>query len=541
MRSVILGNDFLKDNDGSFKFLETNTSCAFPTKNINTYINKDVFDAFIETHGITKIDIINTTASLVLTDDLDYNQENAFSSTLWRFIYENYSETLSVQHWNSNNNTIPVIEDEEDRLIIRIAYDTNALVDDTYCRDNYNFLKLMYDNDINSIPKTYFNGGDELNLDSIGTTIRDNGNYPNFIIKKRLPSSSHITYPKLLKISTQEELQSLKTNLTSNEILQEYIVNTDDLTSNRLHTYRHYQFLFGGELTELGLFEPIVITNKCEVTNDIDYNDSNEVQFWERPKLIQKVSKQSLSRVHGDISNSVILSDNTITTVGSLEITDTVKTVDLYGLGIDDHPLMYREPKENVLTGSTLTTASVIGKDIDEIGTFRCKVTFNNGKVYDDTSDSLILKVFGGKTSFNKLSNCFVNDEIFVGNVNTNVLDTLTITNVEYYFDVFNGINIDVEDEDVFLRPLGDDNETFIIKHNFEPRPVEEGPREPVAGKEFCMCYYSDSQKCNCKDPCLYNAEECRDFRMNWIECCRTEPDCFDYQRGDPCGDTNKK
>ena len=46
---------------------------------------------------------------------------------------------------------------KDNKLIIRIAYDTTALIDDIYANDNWQFLKLMYDTDENSIPKTYIN------------------------------------------------------------------------------------------------------------------------------------------------------------------------------------------------------------------------------------------------------------------------------------------------------------------------------------------------------------------------------------------------
>ena len=158
MKSVILGNDFLKDTDGSFKMLETNTSCAFPIKNMNTYLNKEVFDTFLSNNGIEEIDIITPGSGMI--SSIDESFDESLPSTLSAFLNEHYGQTHSIRYWKSgDSDTIPNVEDAPNKLIIRVAYDNSALVDDTYCRDNFNFLKLMYDNDPNSIPKTYFNNG----------------------------------------------------------------------------------------------------------------------------------------------------------------------------------------------------------------------------------------------------------------------------------------------------------------------------------------------------------------------------------------------
>ncbi|MDA9029808.1 hypothetical protein N9H59_01725 [Flavobacteriaceae bacterium] len=659
MKSVILGNDFLRDSDGSFKFLETNTSCALPVKNIETYFNKDVFDAFLSTNGITKIDLINPVSPVVICTDVDGFDES-LTSSLRDYFLTYYSETISVQIWSADNNVIPTVEDEEDRLIIRVAYDTNALVDDTYCRDNYNFLKLMYDNDVDSIVNTYFTDGGDLSVDSIGTTIVDNGNYPNFIIKKRFPSSDYTTYPKLIKVSTQEELQSLKTNLTSNEILQQYVANTSDLLVNRFQTYRHLQFLYGGELTELDLFEPYTLSNKCEITSEIDYDDSNEVQVWERPKLIQKVSKQLQGEIHGSTTNTIFLSDGSIGTVGDLNLLDEVKSVDLYKLSDEEQSfVLYSEPKDKVLptrishysvnvteigephdvnlsqklelidgttytltfdawsdrhrlilagiglsddpwnntsesvaitptrstytltltatdfgedgilcrvlfdsgdttgevnidsvvlkigegdnlllngdfelgsenwivgvddespapvvvVGSHLTSASVVGKTTEQVGSFMTKLTFSNGKVYTDLYRSVILTIKDGKTHFMYMGNCDPNTEVVVGNITDDTLTTVTVTTKEFYFDIITGINIDVEEEDVFLRTLDGDTENFLVKHN----------KEAAA----CYCWYKQFSwdDCDCFNPCISDPEDCS-MSMNFIGCCGSTPFC---------------
>ena len=85
----------------------------------------------------------------------------------------------------------------------------------------------MYDTDNNSIPKCYINDT-EFGIDSIGDTLRDNGNHPNYCIKKRVTPSVNKIYPKLFKLSTLEQLNDLKSNLEVDEYIQEVMIYIDN-------------------------------------------------------------------------------------------------------------------------------------------------------------------------------------------------------------------------------------------------------------------------------------------------------------------------
>ena len=47
MRAVLVGNDYLKDNNGNFKHLESNTSVLPSFARSEDYFNKSVFDQFL--------------------------------------------------------------------------------------------------------------------------------------------------------------------------------------------------------------------------------------------------------------------------------------------------------------------------------------------------------------------------------------------------------------------------------------------------------------------------------------------------------------
>jgi len=104
-------------------------------------------------------------------------------------IFDKYYSGLTItKHVVDNDNQVtPNITDASNKLIIRQTYDSTALIDETYAKDNFEFLKLLYDESSSSIVNTYVNHP-TLGFDMIGTTIRDNGNYPNYIIKTKIPN-----------------------------------------------------------------------------------------------------------------------------------------------------------------------------------------------------------------------------------------------------------------------------------------------------------------------------------------------------------------
>jgi len=336
MRAVLVGNDYLKDNNGNFRHLESNTSVLPSFVRSEDYFNKPVFDQFLSGNNITDIIVIDASGPNFVKDAYDKQHDGSSSfQKISHMLVNTYGDTHNVTYiYQNEDGTIPFIEDSDNKLILRIAYDENALVDETYCRDNFSFLKLISDNDPNSLPNTFFNDGGDNNLDSIGTTITDNGNHPNFIIKERYPTSNYDNYPKVYKISSVEELNTLKNGLGTNEILQEYICNTNDLIDGKLKTYRHITILYGSDLSILNAFDAFCHSNRLPITNEVDYDDTtNELSVWERPKYLQKTGGLRNNSIYtGSEDNSVLKSDGSLIKLRDLRLDDTLSTVEIYNL-----------------------------------------------------------------------------------------------------------------------------------------------------------------------------------------------------------------
>ena len=189
MRTVLLGSDFMYDKNGSLRPIEINTAVGYHYNKLES--NEEAFDltsllSFINTNGFTKVVYIGEIEELSLM----------FSNALNEVSVE--YEFLLVPNTSV---TIPHVDDNDTTLIIRSAYDTTAIVDDNYCRDKVQFLELIKSESFGA-QFAYIN--DDNALVNYITTIPDNGEHPNFILKARYPQYDREVFPKLFKVSSQE-------------------------------------------------------------------------------------------------------------------------------------------------------------------------------------------------------------------------------------------------------------------------------------------------------------------------------------------------
>ncbi len=528
MRSVLIAVDFVKDIDGSFKVLELNTGISISPKTIEPYFNKTDFDVFLTQNNITDIDLILLNVGPAYSVDVESG--NNTMEGLGLYIEKNYSGyTINRTIVDHRNQIVPTIEDSPNKIIIRQCFDSTALIDDTYAKDNFQFLKLLSDNQPSSIVKTYFNHS-TLGIDLIGTTLRDNGDYPNYIIKERFPTKDYSIFPKVLKIDTIEELQNIKQNLSPNTLLQEYVINTNDLENGKLKTYRSIGLVYGPNLDIINLFHPFVHTNPCSIDLTADFTDGN-LSPWERPKYLQKYSKDTTSiKYNSDSSNLVLKSDGTLSYPNQLLLNDEIKTINLYGLPDGDSSLTissYTGTTEDVFSNSVFSSST-----IKSIGTINENVWIRNlelsgGLKFSDIAGSKILVKRDGILRFMTFDYVELSDEIVVVNKNTNQFELKTILNEYFTFSNEMIYQIDVEDIDVYLTM--DESTTsptyFVIQHN---------------GPEECRCWYSSCvppDNWDCFDPCpqppgLFtgtNYNDCLSLGLGspyceLLICCRAEP-----------------
>ena len=521
MRAVIIGTDFMKDTDGTFKALETNTNIQLDTQwSLN--FDSASFENFVISNNFTEVVLISneTNRSAETANTLNYELNelrsinsnrtaNSLPNIPFNFTFNQYLKSflsgsnieLVTISTDATSTTIPFVEDTEDKLIIRLSFDTTALIDDNYARDNWGFLKLMYDADNNSIPKCYIDDN-EFGIDSIGTTLRDNGNHPNYCIKKRVTPSDNKIYPKLYKISTLEELNSLKSNLEVDEYIQEYIFNDTDLFDGRLNTYRSIDLLYGSNLDIINL-QVIEKTTILPLLSSADFDDTNQVQPWDRMRYLQKfytTANQVAIKLSATQNTKVLLPDGSIELAPNLQIGDEVKSILFAELPDEsDTPSLvaWSSSYDSIITDYQVSSSFLENKSTTDF--YGVLVTFetDTNSTFSDVVHAEIMVKDGDYVKFQTYSQLKVGDEILIFDTTTNQLITTTITNINYRFDKFTAYILDFEQLDLFLTLEETENQSRygLVTHNFGydcrywSVINQHGPPPPSGA--FCVRWYN--------------------------------------------------
>ena len=517
MRAVLTGTDLLKDIDGSFKVIETNTNIQtevptdlyFDTTKLDTLISGSSINEIVY---ITKENLNGIGANLDLTEISENTRgtEN-LKNTLKRYC-ENKNYTFTLLNVDDNAITVPFVEDGDNKLIIRIAFDTTAVIDDLYAKDNWAFLKLMYDTDENSIPKTYIND-EEFGFDSIGTTIRDNGIHPNYLVKKRFTPADNRVFPNVLKINTIEELETLKESLEVDEYIQEYIYNPNDLLDNRIKHYRSVDLLYGSNLDVLNLW-CVEFTNAFEIDEVCDYKDNNEIQYWERPKYVYKFINVGEKDPHlsGDENTKVLMQDDSIIGLSTLEAGSVIKTISIPNLPINELDYQtndWTSSYSDFIDNFQIDTATLQSKRVQEnwIGFFY-EIETTDGTIFSDVSQASVLckdlqsgSIDNYIVKFKTYSTIDENDILLLFDTETSTMVEKVINTITYSYGMVDVYTTDFEQIDIFLTMEESENSRFgIMTHNYSfdcryatPNPscnrCPDGAYQHWGITQCCRCY----------------------------------------------------
>lgn len=482
MRAVLVATDFIKDIDNTFKALEINTAVSLVVKDLSNYLNLTEFDEFLSNNGIDTIEFITPKQGYDGVYDVDAGTDTLsfVKDSLPTYLMGHYSgSTITFNNHITEKTaiTVPFIEDAPNKLILRVSYDTTALIDDVYSRDNWEFLKLMSDADTTSVPKTYFNHS-ELGFDSIGENIRDNNGFPNFIIKERFPTENYQQYPKVLKIDTVEQLNNIKNGLLPEEYLQEYIYNPNDTLNGKLKTYRTVTMIYGGELSTFNFMSPFVHTNQVAPKTTVDYDDNGYIQSWERPCFIQKVGVKfgrgplTTKIYHFDDTSKILMSDGTIKNMDTLNLGDSIKTLDIPNVPQDEENVLEWKANYSSFSGTPVETLTTVeAKESTNAIEWLTNVTLEDGIEFSDITNSIVLVRKQNELDevrFDSFLNITVGDFFVLYDLDKKEYIQKQVEKIEYSYENIKVHTVDVEPIDTFLTTQENvETPTYaMIQHN---------------------------------------------------------------------------
>jgi len=485
MRTVLIGSDFMYDKDGNLKPIEINTAVGWdsPTQKVEDDI--DCLDLtslyqFIETNGFTSIHYVGEIVPL--------NKK----------LESHYSGSSVTYEYHAVGNfaiTIPFIEDNDETLIIRSAYDTTALVDDTYCRDKVEFMKLIQSQSFGS----QFAYKDDTNqLVSNITTINDNGEHPNFILKSRYPGYDKDVYPKFFKVTTQEELNVILENVTSDYFLMENYCNTTNNFEGHVKVIRSLNILYPTTLESIQIGQYTKFNENITFSN-VEYD---LVTYMLNP--VYRDSYTNSPRIKGSPklldTDMVEMADGTFKTGLELQIGDIIKTIDIPNPnGVDNASYLanFEITYETLVSGTTYSTNRVTNKKRVNLLAMINQLTFDDNSTWEDNDSSSYLIERDNVIQFEQLFNLRMGDVVLLLDTTESLVDFVrknVVENIQIR-RIFSGWFITVENEHLFLtKTTSTNNETFVsIEHNeFCPSCSGYGPSGtcPKAAPK-CSAWYT--------------------------------------------------
>lgn len=464
MRTVLIGSDFMYDKDGNLKPIEINTAVGWD------YASKveDDIDC-LDLTSLYQFVIDNNFQNIHYVGDITY-----FHKTLEAH-YSGSSITYEFHSIGALSITIPFIEDNDETLIIRSAYDTTALVDDTYCRDKVEFMKLIQ----SQLFGSQFAYIDETNtLVNTITTISDNGVHPNFILKSRYPGYDKEVYPKFYKVTTQQELDTIITNnVTTEYFLMENYCNTNNSFEGHLKVIRSLNVLYPPTLQsiQVGQYSKL---NENIFFSEVEYNsETYEINSEYKDSYTTNSNNRWLPKLLD--TDMVEMADGTFKTALDLRVDDIIKTIDIpnpNGTDNASYTSNFGITYELLTSDTTYSTNKIIAlKRVNKLSYFY-ELTFDDGSTWEDTGVSSYLIDRNNEIQFETLFDVVNGDVVLLLNTTDGLMDFVrkTIVSITQTKKVFSGWFISVERAHLFLtKTTSTNNESFVsIEHNGPACPV---------------------------------------------------------------------
>jgi hypothetical protein len=467
MKATIIGSDLLQ-TENSVKFLEINTNTTIYNEGADLLDYTSLFDV-LTTNNITEFHFIWTEGDAYKP----LTEQYRFKKILEEKCVEN-NITFTDYMVPVGSVTVPYVEDVSHKFILRQAFDTTALVDETYCADKFEFFSLMSES--NYTPKTYF-ASEALSLNTLDAVDYETTTTPNSLIKARFPSYDVLTYPELHRVANSLELTTLKDGLESNHLVQEFIFSEDNLVDGRYSIIRSIDIIYGSELDVInlgGYTQSTIIP--LSFTEDEFVPGTNKLNQKSRYKYITKeLGNFAKNDYHTDDDSVILKFNGTLEDITTIQIGDLVRSIDFVDFN-DNHGAKFEQNKIDtfgwdstlqqsndtlVQTGTTLQ--NMVSAQVD---TIYIKITLEDGRNWTDAPSCVYYIQESGSTAtrFEKVNKMYVGDKLIITDVNTNELTAVTITGLEMAHAQKTIYNLDFEPSDLFLVDIGDGD--FSVMHN---------------------------------------------------------------------------
>ena len=461
MKAVLIGSDFLLDDNGNAKILEMNTNASV-YQSMLPHLDFSPVTELIEQNSINEVVYIFSNEQTVVDPNLRINI--SIGSRL-QAICQTLGITYTPYQVNVNATTVPYIEDTPNKLIFRQAFDSTALIDDEYCADKLNLQELIKD-------EAYTVGTFAIstlhNINTLNTLVPKE---PNIVVKAKNPGYDTNRYPEVHNVTTNEQLQELKETYEADYYLQEFINSDNNKIQGKYAIIRSFDLVYGStlEVMHLGSYHQSSLISADIWPNE--YIDSTtRMTNKSRQKWLTKPVGNQTRMYHLDDETKVVAANGEYLLPSQLYQGLLVKSADFSNfptgsfVDVFAHTSSFQEMHDSL----TINTAQVVDLYSASYEGVYINVTLEDGTNWDDSVRSTIYVERSGstETQFKALTQVVLGDKIIVVNHNTNELEKREVTELGVNFDTKVIYEVDVEEQDIFLSILNEEQSIALVQHN---------------------------------------------------------------------------
>ena len=467
MKATIIGSDLLQTGD-SVKFLEINTNTTIYNEGADLLDYTSLFEV-LNTNNITEFHFIWTEGDSYKP----LNQQYRFKDILEEKCLENQISFFDYMV-PVGSVTVPYIEDGTNKFILRQAFDTTALIDETYCADKFEFFSLMAESGY--IPKTYFSS-ENIQLNSLDNVDFTTTTTPNLWIKARYPTYDPLIYPALYRVSDVNELNDLKTTTENNYLTQEFVFSQDNVVEGRYSIIRSIDIIYGSNLDIVNLggytqstILPLSFSEDEFITGTSKLNQKSRYKY-----ITKELGNYAKNDYHTDDDSLILDYNGTLKDIDTIQIGDLVRSIDFLDFN-ENHASKFDETKittygwdgtiqqsNDTLTQTGTSLQNIISSSVD---TIYIRITLADGRTWTDAPSATyyIEEKDSLATRFEKVNKMYVGDKLVITDSSTNLLTTVEITGLEMEHAQKTIYSLDFEPSDLFLVDIGDGD--FSVMHN---------------------------------------------------------------------------
>jgi hypothetical protein len=461
MKAVLIGSDFLLDDNGNAKILEMNTNASV-YQSMLPHLDFSPVTELIQQNSINEVVYIFTNEQIVTDPDL---RIDITVGDKLQYICQTLGITYTPYQVNKNATTVPYIEDTPTKLIFRQAFDSTALIDDEYCADKLNLQELIKN-------ETYTVGTfAPSTLHNINTLNELTAKEPNIIVKAKQPMYDGLQYPEVHHLTTLEQLEELKESYGADYYIQEFINSDNNKIQEKYSIIRSFDLIYGStlEVMHLGSYH-----QSSAVSTDIWPNEyesgGTKMTNKARIKWLSKPVDDQERMYHLDDDTKVVAATGEYLLPSQLYQGLFVKSAAFSNfptgstVNIFAHTSSFQEMQDSLI----INTAEVVELYSASYEGVYLNVTLEDGTTWSDSTRSTIYVEVSGsaKTQFKSITQVDLGDKIIVVNHNTDQIEKKEVTQLDPLFDTKVIYEVDVEDQDIFLSVLNEEQGTALVQHN---------------------------------------------------------------------------